>query len=184
MMAKQVPKRKSLRELMKSGGGLQGFSWPEGTQDFGIAIRRDGTWTHRGDPIHREKLVQLFATILQRDAVGKYWLVTPVEKGRVDVEDAPFTAVEMRIEGAGTAECILHFRTNLGYWVAAGPNNALRVEEEPATGEPSPYIHIRDGLDALIARAVFYDLVALAEECDGALTVTSGGVTFVLGRIE
>ena len=176
-------KRKSLRELMESGDGLAGFKWPEGTQDFGIAIRRDGTWIHRGDPIRRAKLVQLFATILQRDEAGDFWLVTPVEKGRIEVEDAPFVAVEMRVVGSGPADRRLEFRTNLGYWVAAGPGHAIRVEIDPDSDEPSPYIHVRDGLDALIARAVFYDLVELAEERDGVLVVTSGGEEFVLGRI-
>lgn len=179
-----MPKRKSLRELMQSGGGLVGFEWPEGTQDFGISIRRDGTWMHRGDPIRREKLVQLFATILQKDDAGVYWLVTPVEKGRIDVEDAPFTAVEMLVENRGVSAQSLSFRTNLGYWVTAGQAHALRVSEDPESGEPSPYIHIRDGLEALIIRAVFYDLVALAEERAGGLHVLSNGVWFELGKLE
>ncbi len=167
---------------MESGGGLSGFRWPERSADFEIAIRRDGTWTHQGDPIRREKLVKLFATVLQRDEAGDYWLVTPGEKGRIEVEDAPFVAVELDAESVpGT----LRFRTNLDHWVAAGPDHPIRVEEDPGTGEPSPYILVRDGLEALIARAVFYELVEGAEErlVDGRrmLGVESAGRFFPLG---
>lgn len=170
---------------METGGGLTGFAWPEHEQDFAIAIRRDGTWTHQGDPIRRQKLVKLFATVLQRDADGDYWLVTPGERGRVAVEDAPFVAVELDAESAPGA---LRFRTNLDYWVTAGPDHPIRVEEDPATGEPSPYILVRDRLEALIARSVFYDLVERAEErvIDGRamLGVASNGSFFPIGPAD
>lgn len=173
---------------MKSGDGLDGFAWPEGTQDFQMRIARDGTWWHRGGQIKRQKLVQLFATVLQRDADGRYWLVTPVEKGTIDVEDAPFVAVEMTVQERGTPDQRIAFRTNLDHWVEADPGHAIRVETATGTDEPSPYVHVRDGLDALIGRSVFYDLVDMAEECrrgDGTvLVVRSCGCGFELGRID
>lgn len=182
-MAAQESKPKSLKQLMEEGGGLSGFAWPEHEQEFGLSIDRDGTWRHRGDPIRREKLVKLFATVLQRDEDGVYWLVTPGERGRVEVEDAPFVAVELDAESVvGT----LRFRTNLDHWVAAGPDHPIRVEEDPETREPSPYLLVRDRLEALIARSVFYELVERAEERrDDAgrtvLGVESGGAFFPLG---
>jgi hypothetical protein len=185
-MPKQDPNRKSLKELIRDGEGLSGFAWPDRYVDFDIRILRDGTWTYRGDPIRREKLCRLFATVLQRDDEGTYWLVTPGERGRIQVDDAPFTAVEMVATDVDEAPA-LSFRTNLDYWVTAGPDHPIRVEEDPETGEPSPYILVRDRLEALIARSVFYDLVDMAEETttpDGVvLTIQSGGARFVLGRI-
>jgi len=182
-MTRQDRKPQSLKELMESGGGLRGFTWPDATSDFDMAILRDGTWTHQGTPITREKLVKLFATVLQRDEDGAYWLVTPGERGRITVEDAPFVAVAL--DATSQTGC-LRFRTNLDYWVTAGPDHAIRVEEDPQTGEPSPYIHVRDGLDALINRSVFYELVELAETrtengCE-VLGVESDGAFFPLGH--
>ncbi|MDF1748539.1 MAG: DUF1285 domain-containing protein [Alphaproteobacteria bacterium] len=186
-MPKQDPPRKSLKELMRTGEGLSGFAWPETYSDFDIAILRDGTWTYQGDPIHRKKLCQLFATVLQRDEKGQYWLVTPGERGRITVEDAPFTAVEMREDQDDQGRRSLSFRTNLDYWVTADGDHAIRVEEDPETGEPSPYIEVRDGLDALILRPIFYDLVARAEEVTVpggvALEIESAGCRFRLGRV-
>lgn len=186
-MLKQAPARKSLKELMKSGEGLAGFPWPDRYVDFDIAIRRDGTWTYRGDPIRRQKLCQLFATVLQRDENGDFWLVTPAEKGRIQVEDAPFVAVEMVAEDDPDQGSMLRFRTNLDYWVTADAEHPIRVSVDAETGEPSPYIVVRDGLEALIARPVFYDLVERAESVDHGdateLTVASAGVRFSLGRV-
>lgn len=185
-MPKQDPKRKSLKELIRDGEGLAGFRWPDTYTDFDIRILRDGTWTYQGDPIRREKLCRLFATVLQRDEEGGYWLVTPGERGRIKVDDAPFTAIEMA-ETEVDGRPGLSFRTNLDYWVSAGPDHPIRVVEDPETGEPSPYILVRDGLEALISRAVFYDLVARARETekDGAtvLSVESDGAHFELGRV-
>jgi len=185
-MTAQDNKPRSLKQLMEEGGGLSGFAWPEREQAFGISIDRDGTWRHQGDPIRREKLVKLFATVLQRDEAGVYWLVTPGERGRVAVEDAPFVAVELDAE---SAPGVLRFRTNLDHWVAAGPDHPIRVEVDPRTGEPSPYILVRDRLEALIARSVFYELVDRAEEGRdeagrAALGVVSGGGFFPLGRAD
>lgn len=157
-------------------------------QDFGIRIARDGTWFHDGDPIKRIELAKLFATVLRRDDAGDYWLVTPVERGRILVEDVPFVAVEMTASGSGE-EQVLSFRTNLDEWVEAGPDHPIRVEHNPETGEPTPYIDVRMGLEARIARSVYYDLVnrcATTNGSDGEETevgVWSNRRFFVLGRL-
>ena len=125
--------------------------------DIDIVIRRDGTWIHEGTPIGREALVRLFSTVLRRDPDG-FHLVTPVEKLKITVEDAPFTAV--RVDRVGEA---LRFLTNVGDEVEAGPDNPIRVEIDGETGEPAPYVHVRRGLEARIARPVFYELAEMAE---------------------
>ncbi len=129
---------------------------------YHIRIARDGRWYYRESPITRKPLVTLFASVLQRDPAGQYWLVTPAEKGRIDVDDAPFVGVAMdRLSGTPQR---LQFRTNLDDVVIAGPDHPIRVETDPVTGQPSPYLMIRDGLDALICRAVYYQLAELAIE--------------------
>ena len=151
--------------------------------DFGIRILRDGTWLYHGSPITRKPLVRLFSTVLRRERDG-YWLVTPVERGRIDVDDAPFTAVEMTIEGTGEAQRIT-FRTNVDDTVTADAAHRLRVAVDRVTGEPSPYVEVRDGLEALIVRAVYYDLVERGESrvVDGEeiYGVWSAGTFFPLG---
>lgn len=153
--------------------------------DFDIRIARDGTWFYKGSPITRQELVRLFAGVLRRDDSGDYWLVTPAERGRIVVEDAPFTAVECRAQGRGRSQ-IVRFRTNLDEWVEAGPANPIRVEVAADTGEPRPYIVVRERLEALIARSVYYQLVDLAEvRRDGGgeiLGLWSKGAFFALGR--
>ncbi|HTX51453.1 MAG TPA: DUF1285 domain-containing protein [Caulobacteraceae bacterium] len=146
--------------------------------EIDIVIRRNGQWLHEGSPIGREALVRLFSTVLRKDPDGIY-LVTPVEKMKITVEDAPFVAVRVDRVGEG-----LRFLTNVGDELEAGPDNAIRVETEPG-GEPRPYLHVRRGLEALIARPVFYELVDMAEERitpDGPrLGVWSNGVWFPVG---
>ena len=152
--------------------------------DFGIRIARDGTWHYEGSPIARRAIVRLFATVLKRDAQGVYWLETPVEKGRVEVEDAPFLAVELAVSGQGRHQG-LRFRTNMDEWVEAGPDHPLRVAEDPKTRQPTPYLLVRDGLEARITRSVYYELVELGVEegvgLDAALGVWSGDAFFPLG---
>jgi hypothetical protein len=147
--------------------------------EIDIRIRRDGVWFHEGSPIGREALVRLFSTVLRRDPDG-FHLVTPVEKMKIVVEDAPFIAI--RVDRAGEA---LRFLTNVGDEVEAGPDNAIRVEIDPNTGEPRPYLHVRRGLEALIARPVFYELVEMAAEHDTpdgpVLGVGSNGAWFPVG---
>ena len=136
--------------------------------DLDIRIARDGTWFYEGTPIGRPAMVRLFSTILKREK-GKYFLVTPVEKVGITVDDAPFVAVDFRAEGAGDSQR-LTFTTNVGDEALAGPDNPLRVERDADTGEPAPYIHIRAGLEALIDRKSFYRLVELGlhAQHDGA----------------
>ena len=152
--------------------------------EIDIVIKRNGLWFHEGTPIGREALVRLFSTVLRKDPDGIY-LVTPVEKMKITVEDAPFVAVRVdRAINASGGEA-LRFLTNVGDEVEAGPDNAIRVEMDPGTGEPSPYLHVRRGLEALIARPVFYELVEMAQERETAdgpqLGVSSNGAWFAVG---
>ncbi|HEX3918918.1 MAG TPA: DUF1285 domain-containing protein [Caulobacteraceae bacterium] len=147
--------------------------------EIDIVIKVNGQWLHEGTPIGREALVRLFSTVLRKDPDGIY-LVTPVEKMKITVEDAPFVAV--RVDRVGDT---LKFLTNVGDEVVAGPDHAIRVEMDEATGEPRPYLHVRRGLEALIARPVFYELVELAEERETdegpRLGVKSGDAWFPVG---
>ena len=151
--------------------------------DIDIVIRRDGLWFHEGSPIGREALVRLFSTVLRKDPDG-FHLVTPVEKMRIRVEDAPFIAVRVDRVAGDDGRPALRFVTNVGDTVDAGPDHAIRVETDALTGEPRPYLHVRRGLEALIARSVFYELAELADErlVDGepTLGVESGGAWFAI----
>lgn len=145
--------------------------------EIDIRIRKDGVWFHEGTPIGREALVRLFSTVLRLDPDG-YHLVTPVEKMKIVVEDAPFIATRVdrtRNENGGDA---LVFQTNVGDTVTAGPENMIRVEIDPETGEPRPYVHVRRGLEALIARPVFYELAEMATQKGDVWGVTSNGAFF------
>ncbi|MEZ5816204.1 MAG: DUF1285 domain-containing protein [Hyphomicrobiaceae bacterium] len=148
--------------------------------DIGMAIRRDGTWTYQGSPIGRKPLVRLFSRVLRRDDDGRHYLVTPAEKVDVAVEDAPFLAVEMEVSGNGPEQSLV-FRTNVDDAVACGPEHPLRFEEEPGSGGLKPYLLVRGRLEALVTRALYYDLVELAvtNEAD-QLGIWSGGRFFVL----
>ena len=132
--------------------------------DLDMRIAADGTWFYMKTPIGRPALVKLFSSVLKREA-DKYFLVTPVEKVGITVDDAPFTAVEMRLEGEGAAR-VLSFRTNVDEWVACGPEHTLRFDAEPETGGLKPYLHVRRDLWALVTRALFYDLAELGEDRD------------------
>jgi len=140
-----------------------------------MRIARDGTWYHEGSPIGRPAMVRLFSTILRREDDGSFGLVTPVEKLDIEVEDAPFVAVELKSEGEG-ADRMLAFRLNTGDVVVAGSGHALRFE-----AGPHPYLEVRAGLDALVARPVYYELaeIALAEGASPP-GVWSGGAFFAL----
>ncbi|MBC7137501.1 MAG: DUF1285 domain-containing protein [Defluviimonas sp.] len=150
--------------------------------DLDMEIRRDGTWFYLGTPIGRPALVRLFSSILRRDG-DAYFLVTPVEKVGIRVEDAPFVAVDVEISGEGTAQD-LTFTTQVGDTVTAGPEHPIRVERDADTGEPSPYVHVRANLEALIDRKTFYRLVerGVHVEQDGTswFGLWSGGVFFRL----
>lgn len=154
--------------------------------DFDMRIASDGTWFYRGSPIGRKPLVKLFSTVLRREN-GEFWLVTPVERGRILVDDAPFVAVEVDAAGKGR-DSRLTFRTNVDDIVTLDAAHPIRVDHDPASGEPRPYITVRDGLEARILRPVYYHLVEMGEfaEVDGAeqLGVWSCGRFFPLGRID
>ena len=160
---------------------------PQLCGDIDMRISRDGTWFYHGSPIGRKPLVKLFASVLHRDGDGKYWLETPAEKCGIQVDDAAFLAVEMETSDAAE-KCVIKFRTNVGEFVTVDAEHPIRVETDMDTNEPSPYVWVRDGLEALIARAVFYDLVELGEEkvIDGETVfgVWSSGAFFPLGRLD
>ncbi len=145
----------------------------------GFDILTDGTWLHEGTRITREALVRLFATILRKDEDGFTYLVTPGEKIRVNVADAPFLAIRADREGAGAGANIV-LTTNVGDVVVLGPDHKLRVTVDPNTREPRPYAHVRGRLEARVLRAPFYEMVEWAEERDGKLGVWSQGAWFEL----
>jgi uncharacterized protein len=146
--------------------------------DIGLAIGRDGTWSYQGGPIERQGLVKLFASVLRLEADGRYYLVTPVEKVPIVVEHLPFVAVEMRREGKGEAQS-LTFRTNVDDVVTAGPEHPLGFQTGPG-GDFIPFVEVRGGLRARLARPIYYELAALAAERPGVegQGVWSGGMFF------
>ncbi|NND41703.1 MAG: DUF1285 domain-containing protein [Silicimonas sp.] len=149
---------------------------PPDCGDLDIRIARDGTWFYLGTPIGRPEMVRLFSTILRKDG-DRYVLVTPVEKVGIVVDYAPFVAVDFEATGAGEDQ-ILTFETNVGDEAAAGPDHPIRVERAAETGEPSPYVHIRADLEALIDRKSFYRLVEIGTHRDDWFGVWSGGTFF------
>lgn len=193
-MRKQPPTPDHLAELIerhRTGPEPQASpKWdfdPNAAEAFPFRIARDGTWYYHDSPIGRKELCKLFSSVLRRDGEGNFYLVTPAEQGRITVEDAPFTAVEVIASGDGPQRMVT-FRTNLDHMVTAGSEHPIRIAEDAQTGEPSPYVLVRDDLEALILRPQFYELVDMAEEAESAggkvLGVWSGGVFFPLGRAE
>ena len=149
-----------LAEIASSANRPPVENWsPPHCGHSGIRIARDGSWWHDERPIRRPELVRLFASILRREPDGRFVLVTPAEMLDVDVEEAPFLAVEMRSEGEGR-ERMLAFRLNTGEPVIAGPDHPIRVIRRDT--EPLPMLLVRGGLAALIARPVYYELAAIA----------------------
>lgn len=169
------------RKAAKKGGLPPVHLWnPEFCGDLDMRIARDGTWFYLGTPIGREALVRLFSTILKLED-GKYFLVTPVEKVGITVDDAPFVAVDFVAQDVGRTQS-LTFETNVGDFATAGPAHPIRVKRDPETGEPSPYVMIRAGLEALIDRKSFYRLIDLgtqeSHEGETWFGVWSGGQFF------
>jgi hypothetical protein len=150
--------------------------------DLDMRIATDGTWYYLRTPIGRPALVKLFASVLKREG-DSYFLVTPVEKVGITVDDAPFLAVELQTE-QGPDGRVLNFRTNVDDWVGCGPDHVLRFEPEPGTGGLKPYLHVRRDLWAKVTRALFFDLVALGEEREikgeRMFGVSSGGGFFAM----
>ncbi len=147
---------------------------PEFCGDLDIVIKRDGTWFYMGTPIGRAPLVRLFSTVLRKDDDGKTYLVTPVEKIGITVEDAPFVAVEMNASQQAD-EQVLTFRTNVGDLVECGADNPLRFDIVGETDQLKPYVLVRGRLEALLARPVMYELISFGEEIE-----VDGQVMFVL----
>ena len=163
--------------------GPDGGDRPPSSGDLQMRIARDGTWFYQDTPIARLPLVKLFASVLRREDDGQYWLVTPAERGRILVEDAPFVAVEVRGEGSGREQRLI-FRSNLDEEATAGEAHPLRVASDPASGAAIPYILIRDRLEARILRPVFYHTVEFGEQIGEQFGVWSSGRFFPLGRLD
>lgn len=151
--------------------------------DIGMRIAGDGTWFYQGSPIGRKPLVKLFSSVLRKDEDGRTYLVTPAEKVLVTVEDAPFMAVEMQVEGAGRDQRLI-FRTHVDDIVACGIEHPLRFGRDPRSGGLKPYVLVRGRLEALLTRTLYYDLVEIAavEEVEGVAQfgVWSGGTYFAM----
>ena len=155
--------------------------------DIDMRIGLDGTWYYASSPIGRKELVKLFSTVLHRDDAGDHWLITPAEVCRIQVEDAPFLAVEATIQGAGPDQ-IISLRTNIDQTVAIGADHPLRVAVDPETQEPRPYVGLERGLEARLTRPVYYQLVELSVEemVDGQpiYGIWSGGRFFSIGQFD
>jgi hypothetical protein len=158
--------------------------------DIGLKICADGTWVYRDSPIKREGLIKLFASVLSKDVDGRTYLVTPAEKVDVEVEDAPFLAVEMEVHGSGIGQELI-FRTNVDDIVRCGPEHPLQFSVQERSGGLKPYLHVRGRLEALVTRALCYDLVALTAEVkrggQPVLGLWSGGTFIALhadGHVE
>ena len=161
----------------------QSRQWqPKHIGSIDIFIAADGRWFHEGRPFQRQSLVKLFASVLRKEG-DAYFLLTPAEKLEIQVEDAPFVATLVE-----TQDSAIIFTTNLGDRLIVDAEHPVRVEIDPQTQTPRPYVHYRDGLDALISRSAFFDLINLADESkrDGKnyLTISSMGQTFDLGCAE
>ncbi len=166
---------KGLGEARKAKGPPPVHLWnPPFCGDIDMRIAQDGTWFYMNSPIGRKPLVQLFASVLRLDADGKYYLVTPVEKVGIRVDDAPFTAIRMHVEGEGRHQ-IIHIETNVDDEVTVGEAHPLRFAEEDGTGGLKPYVLVRDGLESLVSRTLFYDLAAVGMVEDGWFGVWSSG---------
>ncbi len=160
---------------------------PEYCGELDIRIARDGTWYYLNSPIGRKPLVKLFSSVIRFDDDGKYYLVTPVEKIGITVDDAPFVALQMYVEGSGRDQ-VISFRTHVDEYVIVDNEHPMRMAFDKKTKEPSPYVLVRSNLEALIIRAVFYDLIELAaeEDIDGVLKfgVWSSGTFYDFGSVD
>lgn len=166
---------RGLAEAGKAKGPPPVHLWnPPFCGDIDMRIAQDGTWFYMNSPIGRKPLVQLFSSVLRHEADGKYYLVTPVEKVGIRVDDAPFTAIRMEAEGEGR-EQVLRFETNVDEVVTVDAAHPLRFRQEEGTGGLKPYVLVRAGLEALVSRALFYDLAAAGMVEDGWFGVWSSG---------
>ena len=155
---------------------------PDNVRDIDITIEADGTWTYLGTPITRQRLAHLFSTVLRKEDDGDFYLVTPVEKCRIQVKDAPFLAVRMQEDGQDQDQTLV-FTTNMADEVAADSAHPLRSKPDFATDVPVPYLLVRDGLEAKLTRNVYYHLAKLVVSRGDELGVWSGGTFFPLSRV-
>lgn len=160
---------------------------PDDCGDLGISIDRQGRWFYHGTQINRKEMVCLFASVMHRTPDGRYLLITPGEMGTIQVEDVPFMAVEMFVCGSGR-ERVISFRTNMDEVVTVDAEHPLRIEIGDGTQEPSPYVMVRNGLEARLTRSVYYELVAQGWEEDRGdekvYGLWSSGIFFPLGRLD
>jgi len=179
-------RERELARIETAAAAPRSGSAPRDCGHFDIHIDRNGSWFYRGTPINRASLVRLFGAILERGETGQYWLTTPAERGRITVDDAPFLAVELERLGDGRDQALI-FRTNVGDFVTLDTAHPLRIATDPTNGGPRPYILVRNGLEARLARPVFYALVELGREerVDDATQfgVWSKGIFFPLGQL-
>jgi hypothetical protein len=173
---------KGLSDVVKTKGLPPVHLWnPPFCGDIDMRIAADGLWYYMNSPIGRKPLMKLFASILRFDADGKYYLVTPVEKCGIRVDDAPFVAIRMAVTGKGRTQ-IIQFETNVDDEVVLGPEHPMRVANEEGTGGLKPYVLVRSNLEALVSRALFYDLVALGMVEGEWFGVWSSGVFYPMQR--
>ena len=177
------PMQSLLKAAREAGTGLPPVErWhPEYCGEMDLVIKRDGSWWHEGVRITRERLIRLFATILRKDDDGVHYLVTPVEKIGIEVEVAPFLAVRVDVVGEGRDQSLI-FTTNMDELTEAGPDHPISVSIDPESGEPTPLVHVRGKLEALMTRPVFYELAGCAVEHEGRTGVWSGGEFYPLGE--
>ena len=173
---------KGLAEARKAKGPPPVHLWnPPFCGDLDMRIAQDGTWYYLNSPIGRKPLMQLFASVLRHDEDGKFYLVTPVEKCGIRVDDSPFTAVRMSISGVGRAQ-VIRFETNVDDEVTVDEAHPLRFATEAGTGGLKPYVLVRARLEALVSRALFYDIAAVGTVEDGWFGVWSSGRFFPMQR--
>lgn len=166
------------RAEVLGGGAAPVERWnPPDCGPIPMRIDRNGRWHYLGSPINRERLVTLFSRILRREADGSFVLVTPHEKVTIAVDDAPFTGVELAVDGIGDAKTLV-VRTNVGDVVRVGAQHPLRFAAQAKTGGLLPYVTVRGGLEARLTRAAAYELAEYMDEVDGQMGVRSGGVVF------
>ena len=181
--ANRIAGLQALLQAQQGKGPAPVDKWnPPYCGDIGMKIRADGVWIYGGTPIGRMPLVKLFAGVLRKDADGRHYLVTPVEKVDVEVADAPFLAVEMEVRGSGCEQSLI-FRTNVDDVVTAGPEHPLRFAVEPGSQGLKPYLNVRGRLEALVTRALYYDLVELAVNDGGGLGLWSDGAFFAMPAV-
>ncbi len=173
---------KGLNDVVKAKGLPPVELWnPPFCGDIDMRIAADGLWYYMNSPIGRKPLMKLFASILRYDADGKYYLVTPVEKCGIRVDDAPFVAICMSVSGSGRDQQV-KFETNVDDEIVLGPEHPLRVADEAGTGGLKPYVLVRRNLEALVSRALFYDLVALGVTEGEWFGVWSSGVFYPMQK--